>query len=234
MKNRQIQIRLWLKKLTRIGVCAPPSKAVKVHDVSAFYYQFNLDSLQVITTAPVSMSRAERLLLYTLVFTLRPTYCLEIGTLYGGSALIMAAAMESLQNNGRIFCVDPEPQINPEHWRRLEPRTTLLKGRSPEILPTARAVAGAPFDFALIDGDHDYYNCFYDAEALLPLVSDGAYLLFHDCFNPLVNRAIDDFGRKYAGQILDIGPMTREITSELLPTGESVPWGGMRLVQVRR
>ena len=38
----------------------------------------------------------------------------------GGSALVVAAAMDAARYDGRIVCVDPNPNIAPEHWARLE------------------------------------------------------------------------------------------------------------------
>ncbi len=168
------------------------------------------------------MLQAECLLLYALIFSLQPNNYLEIGTLYGGSALIVAAALENRRSNGRIFCIDPAPQIGPEHWQQLAARTTLIQGFSLAALSRARTMAGAPFDFALVDGDHSYHGCLRDAKALLPLVGNGAYLIFHDCFNTPVAWAIDGFVRKHASQLLDFGPLTREITIEHVPGEESV------------
>jgi predicted O-methyltransferase YrrM len=144
----------------------------------------------VVKWAPVWMTRAERLLLYTLAFCLRPRRYLEIGTLKGGSALLVNAALNSLQAEGRLVCVDPEPQIEPEHWKMLEPRTTLLTGYSPDILTRACEVAGGLFDFILIDGDHTYQGVLRDVRGVLPYAADGASILCHKFFAD-VARSID-------------------------------------------
>src|SRR5512143_1891755 len=86
------------------------------YDVTACASEINLGDLDVVQWAPVWMTRAERLLLYTLAFCLRPKRYLEIGTLKGGSALLVNAALNSLQAEGRLVCVDPKPQMDPEHW----------------------------------------------------------------------------------------------------------------------
>jgi hypothetical protein len=49
------------------------------------------------------MARAERLLFHTLSFTLRPEQYLEIGTLNCGSALLVAAALDSLNSSSRMI-----------------------------------------------------------------------------------------------------------------------------------
>src|SRR5829696_4848095 len=63
---------------------------------------------EVLGTAPVSMLPAERLLLYTLVFSMRPQRYLEVGTLFGGSAAIVCAALDALGLATRMVLVDPE------------------------------------------------------------------------------------------------------------------------------
>jgi predicted O-methyltransferase YrrM len=205
-----------------------------VHDVTPFAAEIDLEALEVIRWAPVWMSRAERLLLFALVFGLRPKRCLEIGTLNGGSAMIIAAAMDASDTDGRLVCVDPEPRIAPEHWQRLEHRTILLQESSPGVLPRAYELAGGPFDFVLIDGDHSYLGVLRDAEGVLPFIVDGAYLLFHDSLFSEIARALCDFGVQNADQIVDFGTLTREVTVQPGPQGEPLRWGGLRLMQVRR
>jgi hypothetical protein len=205
-----------------------------VHDVTPFASEFDPTTLEVIKWAPVWMTRAERLLLYTLAFTLRPVRYLEIGTFQGGSALLVNAAFDALQSDGRIVCVDPKPQIKPEHWDRLAARATLIQGYSPDVLPQAVEAAGGPFDLVLIDGDHSYKGVMRDSMGVLPYVSDRAYLLFHDSLFSDVARGLDDFARQQAHQIVDFGTLTREVTYQQTEQGTAVRWGGLRLMQVRR
>jgi predicted O-methyltransferase YrrM len=202
--------------------------------VTPFAAEFDLERLDVIRWAPVWMSRAERLLLYTLVFSLRPARYLEIGTLRGGSALVVNAALDALQSDGRIICVDPQPQIKPEHWQKLADRTTLIQGYSPDALPQAVEAAGGRFDLVLIDGDHSYKGVMRDSEGVLPYVTDGAYLLFHDSLFTDVARGLNDFAHKQAHQIVDFGSLTREVTYRQKEQQSPVRWGGLRLMQVRR
>ena len=206
---------------------------VKVHDVTSCLTDIDLNALDVLEWTPAHMSRAERLLLYTLIFTLRPTRYLEIGTLHGGSALIVTAAMDTLDSSGKLVCVDPNPRISPEHWEKLKHRSTVVEGFSPDVLSKAQQIAGGPFDFVLIDGDHSYEGLMRDAVGVLPFVSNGAYILFHDSFFSEVRRGLDDFVKEYADQVVDFGAMTREVT---LQQTNAVPieWGGLRMVQVRR
>ena len=205
---------------------------LKKYDATAYPPGVNLTDLEVIQWAPVWMTRAERLLLYTLSFALRPERYLEIGTLHGGSALLIAAAMDALESQGRLVCVDPQPKIAPEHWQRLAHRTTLLTGYSPDILPQAREAAGGLFDLILIDGDHTYAGAQRDACGVLPFAANGAYILFHDSFSTEVGRAIDEFVTEYAHEVVDFGSLTRDYT--VMPELGPAQWGGLRMVQVRR
>jgi predicted O-methyltransferase YrrM len=205
-----------------------------VCDVTSFAAEIDLSALEVVRWAPVWMSRAERLLLFSLVFGLRPKRFLEIGTFQGGSALVIAAAMDASGTDGRLVCVDPEPQIAPEHWARIEHRTILLDEPSPDVLPRASDVAGGPFDFVLIDGDHSYVGVMRDANGVLSFVANGAYLLFHDSLFPEISQALSDFAMQNAHHIADFGTLTREVTVQPGPQGEPIRWGGLRLMQVRR
>jgi predicted O-methyltransferase YrrM len=207
---------------------------VAVADVTAYAGDFDTGYVEVIRTAPVWMTRAERLLLFTLAFTLRPQRYLEIGTLHGGSALIVCSAMNAGQTDGKIVCLDPRPQIAPETWAQLQQRATVVTGLSPQALPQTREAAGGNFDLILIDGDHTRAGVLRDANAVLSVASPGCHILFHDCFNPDVKSGIDEFARKHAHRLVDSGPMTREITSETLPNGERVAWGGLRMIEVQR
>ena len=207
---------------------------VRVHDVTAFLADIDLEALDVVRWAPAWMTRAERLLLYSLVFGLRPRCYLEIGTLKGGSALIVSTAMDASDNDGRMVCVEPNPQIDPEHWSQIGSRATLLQGFSPDVLPDAYKAAGSPFDFVLINGDHTYAGVLRDANGVLPFAADGAYLLFHDSFFPDVARAIRIFAAQHSDQIVDFGTLTREVTLQPQPQAEPIRWGGLLMMQIRR
>lgn len=206
---------------------------IKLYDVTAFFTEINLGALEVIRWAPAWMTRAERLMLFSLIFALRPARYLEIGTFQGGSALIVAAAMDAVQSESRMICVDPEPKIDPKHWACLQHRVTLLRGRSPGILSQASQEAAGNFDFVLIDGDHTGEGVLRDARGVLPYVCDGAYLLFHDCFYPEITRALDDFSRQHAPHVVDFRSLTREVTMPEKEGAKPVQWGGLRMMQVR-
>jgi predicted O-methyltransferase YrrM len=180
------------------------------------------------------MTAAERVLLYGLTFGLRPARTLEIGTFRGGSALVIGAALDDV-GSGTLVCVDPAPQVAPEHWALVSHRATLFAEPSPDVLPRAMAVAGGPFDFALIDGDHQYAGVVRDVEGVLPLLADEAHLLFHDAHYFEVTDAIDRMLAVHADALSDCGMLSTERTPEGRSVGgREIVWGGLRLLRYHR
>lgn len=203
----------------------------RLYDGEDVLNPLDLASLEVLHWTPANLTRAERLLIYTLTFGLRPASYLEIGTFQGGSALIVSAAMKASENKGHLTCIDPMPQITDEHWALLSSHSTLIKGRSPGVLPEAHRMAGAPFDLVFIDGDHTYQGVVQDAQGVLPFLTKDAYILFHDSFNPDVDRGIRYFLAQHPRRVLDCGILTREATVEGRNTPHPVTWGGLRLTR---
>jgi predicted O-methyltransferase YrrM len=178
--------------------------------------------------APVHMLPPERVLLYSMIFGVRPTRCLEIGTLHGGSAMITVAALDDL-GDGRLVCIDPEPQVTPEVWAGLEHRATLLQGTSPEILPEAQELAGGPFEIALIDGDHSHAGVVRDVVGVMDVLVDGGYMLMHDAHYDEVRDGIDEVLRENPGTVVDCGMLSSASTPDA--DAETVEWGGIRVLR---
>lgn len=191
------------------------------------------DALPTIGYAPVKMAPAERLLLWSLAYSTRPRSYLEIGSLEGGSALIVASALDTLGASGRLALIEPSPRIAPAVWTRLAPRTTLVRGFSPAAIPEAVASLGGPVELAFVDGDHGFAGALADGEGLLPYLADGAYVLFHDCHLPAVAGAIDDLLARHPTRWVDAGIVTREVTRERTAEGGEITWGGLRLLHHR-
>jgi predicted O-methyltransferase YrrM len=173
------------------------------------------------------MTMAERIVLYALVIGLRPRRCLEIGTFKGGSALIIAAALDD-SGDGILACVDPNAQIKPEHWKEIAHRAILFQKPSPEILPDASRAVGGKFDFALIDGDHSTEGVVRDISGVLPLLESPAYLLLHDAHNQEVISGIRTVLAHPENRLTYCGPISTEKTVDSSP---GVAWGGLRLLR---
>lgn len=189
------------------------------------------ERFNVVYSAPVLMTWPERVVLYGLIFGLRPQRCLEIGTNMGGSALIIGAALDDI-GAGQLVCVDSEPQVEPEHWQQLAHRAKLITGMSPQVLPQTVVAAGGLFDFALIDGDHELPGVIRDIEGVLPLLANDAYMIFHDAHYYGVADAIDRMLEKYSDRLTDCGMLSTEQTPEgKTVKGRPVIWGGLRMLR---
>ncbi len=179
----------------------------------------------MIYTCPTEMSIDERLFLYAFIRGIRPERVLEIGTHHGGSATIMACAMEDV-SIGKIVCVDPAPDITVSR-RLFHGRVHLLEKPSPEAIPEAARIAGGPFDLALIDGIHVYDQAKSDFEAALRHMTSKGYLLFHDGFNFGVNEAIKETIEANS-RLHDCGYVCATPTTAFDFSG----YGGFRLVRL--
>jgi predicted O-methyltransferase YrrM len=192
--------------------------------------KLNPKLLDTLAGAPAWMTLGERFVLYSLVLGLRPRRVLEIGTFRGGSTLIVAAALDDL-GEGTIVCVDPAPQVDPLHRQVLANRATILAAASPDALATAREVAGGPFDFALIDGDHTFDGLSRDLEGVLGVLNDSARILLHDAHYFEVAEAIDACLARHSGELTDAGLVSVEATTHGEPVeGKEIFWGGLRLL----
>jgi predicted O-methyltransferase YrrM len=191
-------------------------------------------NLEWIFSIPALQLPSERLLLFTLVFSLKPRCCLEIGTHSGGSAAIICAALDDV-GAGQLVSVDAEPAVDPVIWDRAKARMRVVRGWSPHILPDALAASPDKFDFVLIDGDHSYASVLGDIEGVLPCLADRAHILFHDAHYVDVKEGVDEALRRYPEQLHDSGLLSvDEAAEETQIDGQRVTWGGLRLVMFTR
>jgi Methyltransferase domain len=190
-----------------------------------------LVGFSAVYTSPAELRMPERVMLYSLIFALQPQNCLEIGTFRGGSTAIICGAMDDT-GCGKLACVDPKPQVAPELWSQIKHRCRMFQGASPDILLDVARQTGVEFDIAFIDANHAYDFVRRDIEAVLPLLTSEAYLLFHDAHYPDVRRAVDAAIME-TKELSDCGLISVEPTV-LHENGQSVRWAGLRLVRYRR
>lgn len=110
----------------------------------------------------------------------------EIGTLYGKSSCVLAAAMDRAGGTWRLTCVDPWAMLDPRRphpgeifyrlvhqngWRR---RVRHLQLSSREAAPL---LAGVPCDLVYVDGNHEAAACMSDLLWAASLAED---VLVHD------------------------------------------------------
>jgi predicted O-methyltransferase YrrM len=189
---------------------------------------YRLDSPErvgVVYTAPSDMRIDERIFLYAFVRGFQPERALEIGVLRGGSAAIITNAMQE-NGKGSLVGIDPAPAIQVP-WATYHGRYTLIQKPSPDALPEARSAAGGPFELVLIDGLHIYDQVRKDIAAVLPVVADGAYVLFHDAFHYGVATAIREAVESNPG-LQDCGYPCRTAVTGADPW---TPYNGFRLLR---
>ena len=120
----------------------------------------------------MASGRLQGRLLKMLVQMIKPENIIEVGTFSGYSALCMAEGMES----GRLYTFEINDEQEPftRRWIEESPwaeRITFIIGDA----QTEAAKLGVQFDMAFLDGDKCTYVETY--EALLPLMSPGAFIL---------------------------------------------------------
>src|SRR5215208_26095 len=121
-----------------------------------------------------------RALLYCLVRALKPANVLEIGTYYAGTTEVLARALWE-NGSGTIHTVDPfGAQRVPEKmasWPQpLQAIATYYSDNSMEFLSQLRS-QGAPLDFVLVDGEHDYEFARFDMEMSARLMRPGGLIV---------------------------------------------------------
>jgi len=129
-------------------------------------------------------------LLHGLVRSMKPEFCVEIGSAQGWSTCLTALALE--QNlKGKLYAVDPHISND---WSHRDADRTLhelranlyaagLSHRVEIIRKTTRdAVSDLPvrIDFAFIDGDHSFEGVKADWDIVKPRLAPWAITVFHD------------------------------------------------------
>jgi predicted O-methyltransferase YrrM len=183
------------------------------------------DLMARLSAAPAQLSLTERLLLFALVRALSPAVSVEIGTMWGGSALILTEALRH-HPAAELWCVDPMPALRVD-WSTLEPIARLIREPSPQALTTVAARMSGPIEFAFIDGIHTRAAVLADTRGLLPHLARSALLVYHDAHCHPVAEAIEECLREDA-RLSDAGLICRFVNRDLWPSGL---YGGLRMLR---
>jgi predicted O-methyltransferase YrrM len=177
---------------------------------------------------PSDMCETDRVMLYALVRGLRPRFALEIGVRWGGSARIIANAMEE-NGIGTAVGIDPESgafRVNP---KELHGRYQLMEGFSPQAIPKALQLLGTDFvDFVFIDALHTHDAVYADFNGCLPYLASGAHVLFHDAYHQGIDKAITQVIKNHKKDFNDLGFITRN--PEVY---NPISYQGLRLVRFK-
>jgi predicted O-methyltransferase YrrM len=154
------------------------------------YRMSTAERLGVVYTAATHLSVPERLFLYALVRGTCPQRALEIGTALGGSASIIATAMED-NGVGRIIGIDPVGRVDPG-LPRYHGRFQLIESAAPRGIDEAARLAGGGFDFVFYDGPNIKAATSSIIAAIIPHLSDPAYLIIDNGLHYGVHQAITE------------------------------------------
>lgn len=121
---------------------------------------------------------------------------LEVGTGAGGSAIIMAKALNDASVSGVIETIDWKP--DKDEYRKVKAKISQCKwsnkikyhiGKSEDLLPT---FADQQFRFIYIDGDHEYSSVVSDIQNCIRLLKLNGIIAFHDTNKKSVSKAIKE------------------------------------------
>ena len=144
----------------------------------------------------VHMNAGDRFQLYHAVRVLTlpviPMTYVDIGTLEGGSALLIYNALKRSNRPFRGWTVDPNahPNLSPAQVM-FEDKVTYLQATSQEAAKLIKYELKKnklddELDFVFVDGRHDWPYPLKDVFDFFPLLRYGGIMMFHDYFPPFV------------------------------------------------
>jgi len=182
------------------------------------------ENIAVVFREPHDMPIGDRITLYGLIRGLRPARYLEIGVRWGGSARIVATAMEA-NGKGQAVGLDPNLKSFRPRKRELFGRFSGIEGFSPEDTSRAVDVLGGPPDFVFIDAVHTYAAVKVDLAGVVQHLAPNATILLHDAFHQGINQAVSEFLEEHI-EYHDAGIVSRHPTG-----GDPVSYSGLRMLR---
>jgi len=168
----------------------------------------------------------EAMALYSLVLSRKPQNILEIGVRNGGSAILMAHALDHLQEehvvvNRTIDAVDANGEIPESKWSHLaRNRINLIRKNSPEGVPVKQ------YDLIHIDGNHNTKHVLADLNAAMRCCDVDSRIILHDANFPGVIEALEAFEISHAQAHVHYKWTVR--------TDREDNWGGQALITFKR
>jgi predicted O-methyltransferase YrrM len=188
-------------------------------------YRMNTpERLGIVYSAATHLSTPERLFLYAIVRGTLPQRALEIGTALGGSAAIVAAAMED-NGIGTLVGIDPERRVDPA-LPRYYGRFRLIESVAPKGIEEAATLAGGKFDLVFYDGPNIHTAARSIIEAIVPHLSERAFIIIDNGFHYGVHQAITEV-IEVNGRLHDCG----FVCVRLGVHDRHVAYNGLRLVR---
>jgi len=154
------------------------------------------------------------LALYT---QLQPQRVLEIGSWHGGT---LKQWIERAPRGAVVVSIDPGVLDQWDGWAATAGvHLSCLTGRSQDQAIIDKAQTYGPYDFAFIDGAHDYVSVKADFENYRQMMAPGGVMAFHDILAH--ERYPDNHVRRVWDEIVAAGYTTRELVEN-----PAFSWGG--------
>lgn len=114
---------------------------------------------------------------YSFVQLVRPRFILETGVSKGYSTACMAASLNNIGNQGKIYAIDPKKTKHLWDGTNLEDYITWIPAYSHQAVPRLKNIQ---FDLLVLDSDHSYQTVMMEIINFEKLLKKGGYILFHD------------------------------------------------------
>lgn len=113
------------------------------------------------------------------IFEKKPDFIIDIGTRFGGSALLFQDLLD-LNGKGQVITIDKYPDKNIKRDKRI----TYLEGgsTSDEILKKVKKLVKGSSVMLSIDGDHRRQQVKRELMMYKDIVTSGQYMVVEDCF----------------------------------------------------
>ncbi len=141
----------------------------------------------------MSKTESECHFLYSLIKTIKPTHCMELGTCLGISTAYIGMALRH-NGHGTLTSFEGSPErakIATQNIKELglENNVSLVQGKFQDVLPEyLQKTTG--LDFAFIDGHHQEEATLHYFKMILPKFVKGGIIIFDDIFwSTGMNRA---------------------------------------------
>jgi len=108
----------------------------------------------------------------------KPDFIIDVGTAFGGSALMFADYLDMV-GKGTVISIDVRARSKPEH-----PRIKYLTGSSTsaDILKAVKDIVGDGSVMVVLDSDHSRVHVKWELHRYSKIVTSGQYLVIEDCY----------------------------------------------------
>lgn len=144
-------------------------------------------------------------LMQEVIAEVKPDFIVEMGTLYGGTALFYATVLQQVNEHGKVITIDIEPHAGEASQLKLFQKSVeVIKGNclSKEVAEAIhQRVRGSKVLIAL-DTDFGIEDTLKALQLYAPLVSPGSYFVLEN-INPTSEKGTQEFLKKNSDFVVD-------------------------------